>query len=104
MKQIIHFGVYDEYTELEYGQYTALASNSFEVIQEDLQAHLGAQIVRIKENLQFDWAQPELDHTQGILTTVNNAKTVEDFENNGNIHYVVIDLVGDFDGNTTNLD
>lgn len=104
MKQIVHFGIYDDYTELEYGQYAALSSNSFEIIKTDLIKHLEAQIVRTKENMQFDWAAPELEHNQSVIDQVIAAETVNDLLASEYVHYEVIDLLGDFDVNTTNLD
>lgn len=102
--QIVHFGVYDEYTELEYGNYAALSSTTFQTVQEDLQGHLNAQVVRCKDNLQFDWAQPELDRAETVLAAVTASKSVEDLENSEDIHFEIIDLLGEFDANTTDMD
>lgn len=104
MKQIVHFGIYDDYTELEYGQYAALSSNSFETIKTDLIKHLEAQIVRTKDNMEFDWAAGELEHNQSVLAQVNATETINDLIESEYVHYEVIDLLGDFDDDTTNLD
>lgn len=103
--QIIHYGTYDDYTELAYANYTAHSATALQIIQDDLIGHLNAELENLNNNLQFDWAKPEIRANKRLLESVQNCKTLDDYKENEYIHFVILDLSGDFtDAYTADLD
>jgi len=98
--QIIHYGTYDQYTEIQSPAMTAYSSTAFDIIQNNLITSLEQEIETLSNDIHYKWAIKETEYAQRILTSVRNATTLEDFTNNGMVHYDVIPLTGSFDKET----
>lgn len=97
MKQIVHYGIYDEFTEIELADYTAHSSTAFQIIKDDLLSDLNALIENSDNNSQFEWAVAEKERYTEIKASIESATSVQDFIDNDRIHYVTLNLSGEFD-------
>lgn len=97
MKQIVHYGIYDEFTEIELADYTAHSSTAYEIIKNDLLGDLNALIESSDNNSQFEWAVAEKQRYTEIKDSIENSTSLQDFIDNDRIHYVILDLSGEFD-------
>ena len=95
--QIIHYGTYDQYTEIQSPAMTAYSSTAFGIIQKNLVVSLEQEIETLSNDIHYAWAIEDTEYAQRILTSVRNATTLEDFNTNGMVHYDIIPLTGSFD-------